>query len=213
MYSATNWNPNIIRICIRPKIWVRILFVFVHVQNSGSEYYLYSYSSKNLGPNIIRIRIRIFWKYEYYLLKYSATYIKETEDKNMNDTAFMVKKYCWIAPQIHIKFDTTPALPFISLPPVHQCTIETSQELRKLPATSYLENERWQQRLCWKITSYQCVLFCSPICAFGKTNSQHLRDEIIRSTDQMGRKMIQYWFNRINTELRKWRWKWNENSM
>ena len=28
--------------------------------------------------------------------------------------------------------------------------------------------------------------------AFGKTNSQHLRDEIIRSTDQMGRKMIQY---------------------
>ena len=126
---------------------------------------------------------------------------------------FYGKKDCWIASQIHIKFDTTPALPFISLPPVHQCTIETSQELRKLPATSYLENERWQQRLCWKITSYQCVLFCSPICAFGKTNSQHLRDEIIRSTDQMGRKMIQYWFNRINTELRKWRWKWNENSM
>ena len=50
--------------------------------------------------NIIRIRIQIFWKYEYHLLKYSATYIKETEDKNMNDTAFMVKKIVGL----HLKY-------------------------------------------------------------------------------------------------------------
>ena len=54
-YLITNWNPNIIRICIRPKIWVRILFVFVFVQKFGSKYY--SYSSKNSGPKIILIRI------------------------------------------------------------------------------------------------------------------------------------------------------------
>ena len=49
-----------IRIRIRPQIETRILFVFVFVQKFGSEYYSYSYSSKNLGPNIIRIRIRLF---------------------------------------------------------------------------------------------------------------------------------------------------------
>ena len=175
------------------------MFVFVLVQKCGSEYYSYSHSV------ILKMRI-------LFALVFGHLYYRNWGQKH-EWHCFYGKKDCWIASQIHIKFDTTPALPFISLPPVHQCTIETSQELRKLPATSYLENERWQQRLCWKITSYQCVLFCSPICAFGKTNSQHLRDEIIRSTDQMGRKMIQYWFNRINTELRKWRWKWNENSM
>ena len=43
-YSATNWDPNIIRIRIHPKILVRILFVFVFVQKFGSEYYSYSHS-------------------------------------------------------------------------------------------------------------------------------------------------------------------------
>ena len=58
---------NIIRItkiciCILPLIETRILFVFVFVHKFGSEYYLYSYLSKNLGPNIIRIRIwSKFW--------------------------------------------------------------------------------------------------------------------------------------------------------
>ena len=37
-----------------------MLFVFVFVQKFGSEYYSYSYSSKNLGPNNIRIRPK-FW--------------------------------------------------------------------------------------------------------------------------------------------------------
>ena len=51
------------------------LFVFVFGYDFEPKYYSYSYSSKNLGPNIIRIRIWLFWKYEYYSLKYSATYI------------------------------------------------------------------------------------------------------------------------------------------
>ena len=38
---ATNWNPNIIRIRIHPKIWVRILFVYVFGQFSQIEYYSY----------------------------------------------------------------------------------------------------------------------------------------------------------------------------
>ena len=45
-----------IRIRIRPQIETRILFVFV--QKFWSEYYSYSYLSKDFGPNIIRIRIR-----------------------------------------------------------------------------------------------------------------------------------------------------------
>ena len=71
-YSNTIRITNI-RIRIRPQIETRILFVFV--QKFGSVYYSYSYSSKNLGPNIIRIRIRLFWKYEYYSLQYSADYV------------------------------------------------------------------------------------------------------------------------------------------
>ena len=54
-YSGTILNPNIIRICIRPNICARILFVFVFAHSekrilfafgpkSDSEYYLYSYS-------------------------------------------------------------------------------------------------------------------------------------------------------------------------
>ena len=70
---SNNIRITNIRIRNRQQIETQILFVFV--QKFGSEYYSYSYSSKNLGPNIIRIRIRLFWKYEYYLLKYWATYI------------------------------------------------------------------------------------------------------------------------------------------
>jgi len=71
--SVFEYYSNIIRITnirirIRPQIETRILFVFVFVQKFGSEYYSYSYSSRNLGPNIIRICIRLFWKYEYYSL-------------------------------------------------------------------------------------------------------------------------------------------------
>ena len=59
----SNNNSNIIRITnihirIRPQIETRILFVFIFVQKFGSEYYSCSYSSKNLGPNIICIRTR-----------------------------------------------------------------------------------------------------------------------------------------------------------
>ena len=39
-----------------------ILFVFVFGHNSEPEYYSYSYSAKYLCTNIIRIRIRSFWK-------------------------------------------------------------------------------------------------------------------------------------------------------
>ena len=53
---SNNIRITNIRIRIRPQIETRILFVFVFVKKLGSEYY--SYSSKNLGPNIIRIRIR-----------------------------------------------------------------------------------------------------------------------------------------------------------
>ena len=61
------WYSNNIRITnihirIRPQIETRILFIFVFVQKFWSEYYSYSYSSKNLGPNIIRIRIHFFLK-------------------------------------------------------------------------------------------------------------------------------------------------------
>ena len=55
---SNNIRITNIRNRIRPQIETRILFVFRFVQKFGSEYYLYSYSSKNLGPNIIRIRIR-----------------------------------------------------------------------------------------------------------------------------------------------------------
>ena len=49
-----------------------ILFVFVFGQNSEPEYYSYSYSAKYLCTNIIRIRIRSFWKNEYYSYSYSV---------------------------------------------------------------------------------------------------------------------------------------------
>ena len=55
-YSIIIGKQNNIHIRIGPQIETRILFVFV--QKFWSEYYSYSYSSKNLGPNIIRIRIR-----------------------------------------------------------------------------------------------------------------------------------------------------------
>ena len=42
LYSSKNLGPNIIRIRIRPKIWVRILFVFGYFENT----------------NIIRLSIR-----------------------------------------------------------------------------------------------------------------------------------------------------------
>ena len=57
-YSSKNFGPNIIRIRIRPKIWVQILFVFVFVQKFGSEYYPYSYSFLFENTNIIRLSIR-----------------------------------------------------------------------------------------------------------------------------------------------------------
>ena len=49
-----------------------ILFVFVFGHNSEPEYYSYSYSAKYLCTNIIRIRIRSFWKNEYYSYSYSV---------------------------------------------------------------------------------------------------------------------------------------------
>ena len=55
---SNNIRITNIRIRIRPQIETQILFVFV--QKFGSEYYSYSYLSKNLGPNIIRILIRLF---------------------------------------------------------------------------------------------------------------------------------------------------------
>ena len=49
-----------------------ILFVFVFGHNSEPEYYSYSYLAKYLCTNIIRIRIRSFWKNEYYSYSYSV---------------------------------------------------------------------------------------------------------------------------------------------
>ena len=49
-----------------------ILFVFVFGHNSEPEYYSYSYSAKYFCTNIIRIRIRSFWKNEYYSYSYSV---------------------------------------------------------------------------------------------------------------------------------------------
>ena len=60
-----------IRIRIRPQIETQILFVFVFVQKFWSEYFSYSYSAKNLGMNIIRIRIRPKIWSEYYPYLYS----------------------------------------------------------------------------------------------------------------------------------------------
>ena len=60
IWYSNNIRITNIRIRIRPQIETRILFIFVFVQKFGSEYYSYSYSSKNLGPNIIRIRIQLF---------------------------------------------------------------------------------------------------------------------------------------------------------
>ena len=60
MYSVFEYYSN------------NILFVFVFGHNSEPEYYSYSYSAKYLCTNIIRIRIRSFWKNEYYLYSYSV---------------------------------------------------------------------------------------------------------------------------------------------
>ena len=49
-----------------------ILFVFVFGHNSEPKYYSYSYSAKYFCTNIIRIRIRSFWKNEYYSYSYSV---------------------------------------------------------------------------------------------------------------------------------------------
>ena len=59
---SNNIRITNIRIRIWPQIETQILFIFVFVQKFWSEYYLYSYSSKNLGPNIIRIHIHFFLK-------------------------------------------------------------------------------------------------------------------------------------------------------
>ena len=37
------------------------MFIFVFNHKLKPEYYSYSYLSKNLGPNIIRIHIWLFW--------------------------------------------------------------------------------------------------------------------------------------------------------
>ena len=58
MYSVFDYYSN------------NILFVFGH--NSEPEYYSYSYSAKYFCTNIIRIRIRSFWKNEYYSYSYSV---------------------------------------------------------------------------------------------------------------------------------------------
>ena len=60
MYSVFEYYSN------------NILFVFVFGHNSEPEYYSYSYSAKYLCTNIIRIRIRSFWKNEYYSYSYSV---------------------------------------------------------------------------------------------------------------------------------------------
>ena len=59
---------------IRPKFWVRIVFVFVFVQKFGSKYYSYSYWDNFLKSNIIRIWV--IFQTEYYLYSYSGDCLK-----------------------------------------------------------------------------------------------------------------------------------------
>ena len=57
--------------------WGRILvFVFVFRWLFETKYYLYSYSSDFLKPNIIRIRIQVIFQTEYYLCSYSGHFLK-----------------------------------------------------------------------------------------------------------------------------------------
>ena len=57
-YSGTILNPNIIRICIRPNICARILFVFVFAHSEKTNIIRIRIRFKILIPNNIRIRIR-----------------------------------------------------------------------------------------------------------------------------------------------------------
>ena len=51
-----------------------------------AEYlYSYSYSGDFLKPNIIRIRIRVFFQTEYYLYLYSGDFLKPNTAGNFSE--------------------------------------------------------------------------------------------------------------------------------